>query len=198
MQLQRKHQTILGAHPLQMCSPESEACSLVGWKNSRWQTWLKRKSYRPGRINTRPLGLVVYSQTLPKGKRGMIDTWGIMRATDREHILATGKGSPPGYAIEQRVRSLTDRGGTEDNQWRGRATPLCLAGAQSHGAQGSWIIHTFDNHTQRLVLPSAPRFGGERGITLASRYSFVCVRLLLQVYRVVLKLSLPLSIDIDR
>jgi len=58
--------------------------------------------------------------------------------------------------------------------------------------------HTFDNHTQRLVLPSPPPFGGERSITLASRYSLVCVRLLLQVYLVVLKLSLPLSIDINR
>ena len=55
--------------------------------------------------------------------------------------------------------------------------------------------HTFDNHTQRLVLPSFPLFGGERGITLASRFPFVCVRLLLQVYLVVLKLSLLLSID---
>jgi hypothetical protein len=59
------------------------------------------------------------------------------------------------------------------------------------------ITHTFDNHTQRLVLPSFPLFGGEQGFTSASLHTF-CVRLLLQVYLIVLKLSLPLSIDIDR
>jgi len=32
--------------------------------------------------------------------------------------------------------------------------------------------HTFDNHTQRLVLPSFPLFGGERGFTLASLHTF--------------------------
>jgi len=32
--------------------------------------------------------------------------------------------------------------------------------------------HTFNNHTQRLVLPSFPLFGGERGFTLASLHTF--------------------------
>jgi len=37
----------------------------------------------------------------------------------------------------------------------------------------SWCTpHTFDNHTQRLVLPSFPLFGGERGFTLASHHTF--------------------------
>jgi hypothetical protein len=31
--------------------------------------------------------------------------------------------------------------------------------------------HTFDNHTQRLVLPSFPLFGGEQGVTLASLHT---------------------------
>ena len=47
--------------------------------------------------------------------------------------------------------------------------------------------HTFDNHIQRLVLPGFPLFGGMRSFTLASRFPFVCVRLRLQVYLVVLK-----------
>ena len=61
--------------------------------------------------------------------------------------------------------------------------------SQSHST-----THNFDNHIQHLVLPSFPLFGGERGFTLASRFPFVCVRLLLQVYLLVLKLSLLLSI----
>jgi hypothetical protein len=58
--------------------------------------------------------------------------------------------------------------------------------------------HTFDNHTQRLVSPSFPLFGGERGFTWASRFPFVCVCLLLQVNLVILKLSLLLSIEADQ
>jgi len=36
------------------------------------------------------------------------------------------------------------------------------------------LTHTFDNHTQRLVLPSFPLFGGEQGFTLASLHA-VCL-----------------------
>jgi hypothetical protein len=44
--------------------------------------------------------------------------------------------------------------------------------ADGEGGELPTPTHTFDNHTQRLVLPSFPLFGGEQGFTLASLNTF--------------------------
>jgi len=44
--------------------------------------------------------------------------------------------------------------------------------------------HTFDNHTQHLVSPSFPLFGGEQGFTSASLHTFcLCPHALASVFR---------------
>jgi hypothetical protein len=49
---------------------------------------------------------------------------------------------------------------------------FALLTASTPDGKYSCQTHTFDNHTQRLVLPSFPLFGGEQGFTLASLHTF--------------------------
>jgi hypothetical protein len=61
---------------------------------------MERKRYCSGRANTRPLGRYIYFQILPRSKRRKVNIWEIIRAMDREHIVAEEKRCSPGYSIE--------------------------------------------------------------------------------------------------
>jgi len=54
----------------------------------------------PGPYQSQALGSVIHSQILLRSKRQKVDTSGITRAMDWEHIRAVGKRSPAGYAIQ--------------------------------------------------------------------------------------------------